>query len=299
MKIGFIGLGAMGKGIAAQLVRAGHEVIVWNRSRGAVDELVGVGAVAAKSAADAAQTGMLHSMLADDAALEAVLYGASVLEALPRGGAHVNHATISVALARELAAAHRARGVGYVSAPVFGRPDAAAAGKLHVLVAGAAAAIERVKPQLVAIGQSLWPLGEAPERANIAKIAGNFMIAAAIESMAEATTLTRAHGVEARDFLDVLTGTLFAAPVYKTYAGLIAERRFSPAGFGLRLGYKDASLTLAAANDTQVPMPTANVLRDAFLDALAHGDGDLDWSALADVAARRAHLDRRGNRVVE
>src|SRR6185437_5107111 len=148
-------------------------------------------------------------------------------------------------------------------------------------------------PLLEAIGQSLWPLGETPERANVAKIAGNFMIAAAIEAMAEATTLTRAHGLAAGDFLEVITGTLFAAPVYKIYAGLIAERRFSPAGFGLRLGYKDASLTLAAANDMQVPMPTANVLRDAFLDALAHGDGELDWSALADVAARRAHLDKR------
>jgi 3-hydroxyisobutyrate dehydrogenase-like beta-hydroxyacid dehydrogenase len=293
MKIGFIGLGAMGKGIAAQLVKAGHEVVVWNRSRGAVDELVAAGAIAADSATTAAKAGMLHTMLADDGALRAVLYDGGVLDALPRGAAHVNHATISVALAKELAAAHRARGVDYVSAPVFGRPDAAAAGKLHVLVAGDAAAVERVMPQLTAIGHSLWPFGEAPERANVAKIAGNFMIASAIETMAEATTLTRAHGVEARDFLDMITGTLFAAPVYKTYAGLIAERRYSPAGFGLRLGYKDASLTLAAAHDMQVPMPTAGVLRDAFLDALANGDGDLDWSALADVAARRAHLDKR------
>jgi len=293
MKIGFIGLGAMGKGIAAQLIKAGHEVVVWNRSRGAVDELVSAGATAADSAAAAAATGTLHTMLADDGALRAVLYDNGALDALPRGGVHVNHATISVALAKELASSHYERGVDYVSAPVFGRPDAAAAGKLHVLVAGAVTAVERVRPQLDAIGQSLWPLGEAPERANIAKIAGNFMIASAIEAMAEATTLTRAYGVAARDFLDVITGTLFAAPVYKNYASLIAERRFSPAGFGLRLGYKDASLTLAAANDTQVPMPTASVLRDAFLEALAHGDGDLDWSALSDVAARRAHLDKR------
>ena len=293
MKIGFIGLGAMGKGIATQLVKAGHEVVVWNRSRAAVDELVVAGAIAAKSASEAAQVGMLHTMLADDHALDAVMNGAGVLATLPRDGVHVNHATISVALAKQLAAAHRERGVGYVAAPVFGRPDAAAAGKLHVLVAGDAAAVERAKPQLEAIGQSLWPLGEAPERANVAKIAGNFMIASAIEAMAEATALTRAHGLGAADFLDVITSTLFAAPVYKTYAGLIAERRFSPAGFGLKLGYKDASLTLAAANDVQVPLPFANVLRDAFLDALANGDGELDWSALSDVAARRAHLDKR------
>lgn len=293
MKIGFVGLGAMGKGIATRLIGAGHEVVVWNRSRAAVDELVAVGAVAAQSAADAARTGMLHSMLADDKALGAVMYDAGVLDALPHGGVHVNHATISVALARELAEAHRNRGATYLAAPVFGRPDAAASGKLHVLVAGDAAAINRIEPQLNAIGQSVWRLGEAPERANIVKIAGNFMIASAIETMAEATVLTRAHGVSAADFLGILTGTLFAAPVYRTYAALIAERRFSPAGFGLKLGYKDASLTLAAANDAQVPMPTANVLRDAFLDALAHGDGELDWSALAEVAARRAHLDKR------
>ena len=293
MKIGFIGLGAMGKGIATQLLKTGHEVVVWNRSRAAVDELVAAGATAADSAAAAAQTGVLHSMLADDGAVNAIFYEGGALAALPRGGVHINHATISVTLAKRLATDHRERGVDYVAAPVFGRPDAAAAGKLHVLVAGDASAIERVKPQLGAIGQSLWPLGEAPERANVAKIAGNFMIASAIETMAEATTLTRAHGLDARDFLDIMTGTLFTAPVYKTYAGLIAERRFSPAGFGLKLGYKDASLALAAANDTQVPLPIANVLRDAFLDALAHGDGDLDWSALADVAARRAHLDKR------
>jgi len=293
MKIGFIGLGAMGKGIAKTLLAAGHQLVVWNRSRAAVDELVAAGATAADSAAAAARVGTLHSMLADDRALRAVLFDAGALAALPAGGIHVNHATISVALARELDAAHRARDVAYVAAPVFGRPDAAAAGKLHVLAAGEASAVTRVRPQLEAIGQSLWPLGDAPERANIAKIAGNFMIASAIEAMSEASALTRAHGLDARDFLDIMTGTLFAAPVYKTYASLIAERRFSPAGFGLALGYKDAGLTLEAASDARVPLPFANALRDGFLDALAHGDGELDWSALADVAARRAHLDRR------
>jgi 3-hydroxyisobutyrate dehydrogenase-like beta-hydroxyacid dehydrogenase len=294
MKVGFIGLGSMGKGIAERLIGAGFEVHAWNRSSGPMDELVRVGAHAAASAADAAKTGVVHSMLADDKAVRAVVLDGGALDALPRGGVHVNHATISVALAKELAAQHHERGVAYIAAPVFGRPDAAAAGKLHVMAAGDAVAIERVRPQLEAIGQSLWPLGDAPERANIVKIAGNFMIAAAIETMAEATTLTRAHGVSSKDFLAVLTGTLFAAPVFKTYGSLIADQRYSPAGFGLKLGYKDTGLTLEAANDTQVPLPLADLLRDGFLDALAHGDGELDWSALAEVAARRAHLDKRG-----
>jgi 3-hydroxyisobutyrate dehydrogenase-like beta-hydroxyacid dehydrogenase len=235
----------------------------------------------------------VHSMLADDAALRAVLFDAGALEAMTKGAVHVNHATISVAFAKELAAKHRERGVGYVASPVFGRPDAAAAGKLHVLAAGAESDVARVRPLLEAIGQSVWPLGAEPERANAVKIAGNFMIASAIETMAEATALTRAYGVGAREFLDVMTGTLFAAPVFKTYGGLIAEKRFSPPGFGLKLGYKDAGLTLAAAGDARVPMPLAALIRDGFLDAIAHGDGELDWSALAEVAARRANLEQR------
>lgn len=293
MEIGFIGLGAMGSGIAGRLLAAGHAIRAWNRTPAAIDALVAQGAQAAASAAEAARVDVLHTMLADDAALRAVLLDGGVLDALPRGSVHVNHATISVACARELAALHAQRGLGYVAAPVFGRPEAAKAGRLHVLVAGEAAAVARVRPLLEAIGQRLWPLGEAPERANVVKIAGNFMLAAAIETMAEATVLTRAHGVDAREFLDVLTGTLFAAPAFRTYGELIAERRYAPAGFALRLGYKDTRLTLAAAEAEQVPMPLAGVLRDGFLDALAHGDGELDWSALAEVAARRAHLQRR------
>jgi len=293
MKIGFLGLGAMGKGIAGRLVAAGHDVVVWNRSRAAIDALVAQGARAAEQLADAARCDVVHSMLADDDAVRAVLFGHGALDAMTKGAVHVNHATISVAFAKELAAKHREHGVGYVASPVFGRPDAAAAGKLHVLAAGADGDIARVRPLLEAIGQSVWPLGEAPERANAVKIAGNFMIASAIETMAEATALARAHGVGAREFLDVMTNTLFAAPVFKTYGALVAEKRYSPPGFGLKLGYKDAGLTLAAAGDAQVPMPLAALIRDGFVDALAHGGGELDWSALAEVSARRANLDGR------
>jgi 3-hydroxyisobutyrate dehydrogenase-like beta-hydroxyacid dehydrogenase len=294
MKVGFIGLGAMGSAMAGNLLAAGHALTVWNRSEAATLPLAAQGARVARSADRAAQGEVLCSMLANDRAVREVFLEGGVLEAMVKGSVHVNHATISVALAKELAAAHAAHGVGYVAAPVFGRPDIAAAAKLNILVAGDAAAVERVRPLIKAMGSRLWPLGEAPERANVAKIAGNFMLAAAIESMAEAAALTRAHGVSAADFLEVMTNTLFAAPVYQGYGKLIAEQRFKPAGFPLPLGLKDVELALAAGSAAHVPLPFAGVLRDGLLEAHASGDAELDWSALALVAARRAHLDERG-----
>lgn len=294
MKVGFIGLGAMGSAMASNLLAAGHAVTVWNRSTAAAEPLASLGAKVAKTADRAAQGEALCSMLANDQAVREVILDSGLLDAMDRGTVHVNHATISVALAKELVAEHEKRGLEYVAAPVFGRPDMAAAAKLNILVAGKPAAVERVRPLLEAMGSRLWPLGEASERANVAKIAGNFMLASAIESMAEATALTRAHGVSAADFLEVMTNTLFAAPAYQGYGKLIAEQRFKPAGFALPLGYKDVGLALAAGDAAKVPLPFAGVLRDAMLEALAAGDADLDWSALALVAARRAHLDDRG-----
>jgi len=294
MKVGFLGLGAMGAAMATNLLKAGHEVTVWNRSPATAQPLAALGATVAKDAAEAARGDAVLSMLANDAAVRAVILDGGVLDAMAPGTVHVNHATVSVALARELAQAHAAHGAEYVAAPVFGRPDVAAAGKLNILVAGGPQAIERVRPLLDAMGSRVWPLGEAPERANVAKIAGNFMLAAAIESMAEASALTRAHGISAADFLEVMTSTLFAAPAYQGYAKLIAERRFKPAGFALPLGYKDVGLALAAGEAARVPLPFAGVLRDSLLEALAAGDEDVDWSVLSQVSARRARLDERG-----
>ena len=293
MKVGFIGLGAMGSAMASNLLAAGHTLTVWNRSAAATEPLASLGAKVAKTADRAAQGEALCSMLANDQAVREVFLDGGLLDAMDRGTVHVNHATISVALAEELAAEHEKRGLEYVAAPVFGRPDMAAAARLNILVAGRPAAIERARPLLEAMGSRMWPLGEAPERANVAKIAGNFMLASAIESMAEATALTRAYGVSAADFLDVMTNTLFASPAYQGYGKLIAEQRFKPAGFVLPLGYKDVGLALAAGDVQRVPLPFAGVLRDAMLEALAAGDAELDWSALALVAARRAHLDER------
>ncbi|CAM0999320.1 NAD-binding 6-phosphogluconate dehydrogenase [Rhodanobacter sp. Root179] len=293
MKVGFIGLGAMGSAMASNLIAAGHSVTVWNRSEAACAPLASLGAKVASTPDRAAQGDVLCSMLANDQAVREVFLEHALLDAMDRGMVHVNHATISVALAQELAQAHEERGLAYVAAPVFGRPDMAAAAKLNILAAGVPAAIEKVQPLLQAMGSRVWPMGDAPERANVAKIAGNFMLASAIESMAEATALTRAYGVGAADFLEVMTHTLFAAPAYQGYGKLIAEQRFKPAGFALPLGYKDVGLALAAGDAARVPLPFAGVLRDSLLEALAAGDEELDWSALALVAARRAHLDER------
>lgn len=294
MKVGFLGLGAMGAAMATNLLKAGHDVTVWNRSAAAAQPLAALGAAVASTPAAAAHGDAVLSMLANDEAVRGVILDGGVLAALAPGAVHVNHATVSVKLAGELAQAHAARGVGYVAAPVFGRPDVAAAGRLNILAAGEARAIERVRPLLEAMGSRVWPLGEAPERANVAKIAGNFMLASAIESMAEASALVRAHGIGAADFLEVMTSTLFAAPAYQGYAKLIAGQRFKPAGFALPLGYKDVRLALEAGEAARVPLPFAGVLRDSLLEALAAGDEDVDWSVLSQVAARRARLDQRG-----
>ena len=293
MDIGFIGLGQMGKAIAGRLVDAGHHVRVWNRSPEPVQELVAKGAEAAARPADVARADFLMTMLANDDALRAVVIDQGVLDAASPGLIHLNLATVSVALAQELAALHRKRNLGYVAAPVFGRPDAAAQGKLNIVVAGDEATIARAQPILSVVGQKTWPVGQRAESANAVKIAGNFMIASAIETLGEAIALTRAHGIGATDFLDILTSTLFAAPVYKLYGGMIAAGKYQPAGFAARLGLKDVRLAMAAADARSVPMPFASVLRDNFMELVATGGGEKDWSALGELAARRAGLDRR------
>ena len=297
MDIGFIGLGSMGQGIAANLVKAGHHVRVWNRSRGPVDELARQGAQGVATAHDAFAGDAVLSMLASDDVVRSVIIDGGLIDGAPRGLVHVNLATISVALAKELAELHRTRGIGYVAAPVFGRPDVAAAGKLHVLAAGDPAAIARVQPLLDAIGQKTWPVGAEPHRANVVKIAGNFMIASAIETMGEAAAMAEGYGVTHAELLDVLTNTVFPAPVYRNYAGIIAEQRYEPAGFKLTLGLKDVRLALEAAGAVNTPLPFASVLRDNFLEAIAHGRSEHDWSAIAEVSRRRAaHEGRHGGK---
>lgn len=297
MQVGFIGLGHMGSGMAANLLKAGYPVTVYNRTRAKAEMLATRGATIADSPAGACGGEVVFTMLADDAAVEGVVYGdEGVLANLARGAIHVSSSTISVALSERLSVAHAAAGQRYVAAPVFGRPDVAATGQLHVVAAGAPDALQATAPLLDAVGQRTFTVSEKPEAANLVKLSGNFLIAAVIESLGEAMALVDKAGIDKRQYLDVLTSTLFGAPVYKTYGGLIAEGRFEPAGFAAPLGLKDLRLTLAAADDLRVPLPIASLLRDRFLSLLAHGGEKLDWSAIGKLSARDAGGDVRAPR---
>jgi len=291
MKVGFIGLGHMGAGMAANLFRAGHEVTVYNRTPSRARALVEQGAHAAGQVADACRGYAVITMLADDAAVEGVVFGEDgVIEVLGQGAIHVSMSTISVALSERLAAAHANARQRFVAAPVFGRPEAAAAGKLFIVAAGAPDVVDACLPLFEAMGQKTFPVGVEPKAANLVKLSGNFLIASVIEALGEAMALVGKAGINGRQYLDLLTSTLFTAPVYKTYGGQIAERRFEPPGFAAPLGEKDIRLTLAAAETLRVPMPLASLLRDRFLTLLAHGGEGLDWSAIGQLAANDAGL---------
>lgn len=291
MDVGFIGIGRMGTAMARNLLKAGHSVRVWDVSPEARERIRKDGAEIASSVEDAFRGEAVISMLPNDDAMRAVFFDGNVL---PLGGSptiHVNMATASVACALELTALHRQRGVPYVAATVWGRPDAAAAAKLSIAVAGDAKAIDRVQPLLDAVGQRSTRMGDEPANANVAKIAGNLMVASAIEAMAEAAALVRGYKMSAKEFLDTVNTALFDVPVYRGYADLIASGRYEPPGFDLTLGMKDVRLALAAGEKANVPLPFASVLRDNFLDAIAHGDANKDWAAIAKVATRRAGLE--------
>jgi 3-hydroxyisobutyrate dehydrogenase-like beta-hydroxyacid dehydrogenase len=289
MNVGFIGLGRMGAGMAANLLKAGHDVTVYNRTPGKDEELVQKGARSAAEVAEACDGEIVVTMLADDHAVESVVYGDQrVLASLAKGAIHVSSSTISVALAERLTADHAAAGQRFVAAPVFGRPEAAADGKLFVVAAGESEAVTTANPFFDAVGQKTFVVSETPKAANLVKLSGNFLIASVIESLGEAIALVSKGGVDRHQYLDMLTSTLFGAPVYKTYGALIVDREFEPAGFAAPLGQKDIRLVLAAAEELRVPLPIASLLRDRFLSLLAHGGDNLDWSALGSLAARDA-----------
>lgn len=289
MNIAFLGLGTMGLPMAANLLKAGYTVRGWNRSPEPVARLAALGAQAASTPHEAAEgADVLISMLADDAATHATLVDGQALDALKPGAIHINMATISVALANQLLALHQARGVGYLAAPVLGRVNVAEAGQLQILAAGDAQALATVQPLFDVLGQKTWHFGDRPEQANAVKLSVNFMIASAIGTMGEAVALAQGYGVDKGSVLDLVTSTLFNAPVYKGYGSAIAEERFEPAGFKLALGLKDVRLAMDAAEKVNVPLPLASTLRDTHIEALAHGEGHLDWAALSRTSARRA-----------
>jgi 3-hydroxyisobutyrate dehydrogenase-like beta-hydroxyacid dehydrogenase len=289
MKIGFIGLGHMGSAMATNLVKAGHDVTVFNRSAGKRRALVELGAHEAARIADACRGEVVITMLADDtAAAEVVLGNDGIVANLAKGAIHLSMSTISVALSKELAEAHAKAGQRFVAAPVFGRPDMAAAAKLFIVAAGDPATIAACQPLFDALGQKTIPIGTEPSAANLVKLSGNFLLASAIEALGEAIALVGKAGVDRGAYVDLLTSTIFPAPAYKTYGGLIAESKFEPAAFRAPLGYKDIRLALAAAENLRVPMPLASLLRDRFLRLFAQGGDNLDWAAIGGLATQDA-----------
>jgi 3-hydroxyisobutyrate dehydrogenase-like beta-hydroxyacid dehydrogenase len=293
VKIGFIGLGQMGSGMAASLIKAGYDVAVYNRTAGKTAALADLGGRACTTIAEVCDAEAVFTMLANDEALEGVVFGrGGVLASLPKGAAHISSSTISVALSQRLSKAHEAAAQRYVAAPVFGRPEAAAAAKLFIVTGGVPEVVETFMPLFQAIGQRTFRMSEKPEAANLVKLSGNFLIAAVIESLGEALALIGKGGIDQKQYLEMLTSTLFDAPVYKTYGRLIVERKFEPAGFAAVLGQKDIRLTLAAADSLRVPLPLANLLRDRFLTLLAGGGDELDWSAIGQLPARDSGLDQ-------
>ena len=296
MKIGFIGLGNMGQGMAARLIAAGHELTLYNRTRTKAEGLVrGTGArarvaISPHECAEGAEA--IVSMLADDAAVDAALFGAGgAFSSLAPGAVHVSMSTISVALSERLQHAHARAGHRYLAAPVFGRPDAAAAGQLAIVVAGEDTALASCRPLFEAMGRATFPFGTDAPKANVVKLSGNFLIANVIQSLGEAMALVRKAGIDPDAFLSLLTSTLFGAPVYQGYGGRIAKGNYqAEAGFAMPLALKDMRLAMEAATAQQVPMPTLAVIWQRILAAEARGYGGLDWSALGLLAAEDAGL---------
>src|SRR3954470_15794946 len=287
MKIGFIGLGRMGHHVASNLLKAGHSVTVWNRSQEPVQALVAKGAGAARLPEDALKGDAVFSMLSNDQVMRDLGLAGPLLERAAKGLIHVNLATISVEFAKELAEAHKKAGLSYISAPVFGRPEMAEAAALVLVAGGDAAARNTMQPVLDKIGDRTVPLEEAWQ-ANLFKICGNFMIASELEAIGEAFALLRKGGVDPSLFHEVLAGRLFTGAVFKSYGAMILNREYEPAGFALTLGLKDVNLARSAAQGLGVEMPTAELLKKHYDEAVAWGWQDKDWAAIGEVSAKKA-----------
>ena len=290
--VGFIGLGSMGLPIAMNLIESGYKLRVYNRTAEKAQPLADKGADLGNNPADVVEPGgIVISMLANDQALEDVVLGENgILEKLGSGGIHISMSTVSPTTAENLAQRHEQKGTHYLAAPVFGRPDAAAARKLWICLSGNGTAKERVLPLLNVLGQKVFDLGEQVGAANVVKLSGNFLIISAIEAMAEAFTLAEKNGIERSQVAELFGQTLFACPIYQNYGRMIAQEQYEPAGFKLALGLKDVELALQTAKESQMPMPFASLVRDRLISAIAKGRGDIDWTGLALGVSEEAGL---------
>ena len=292
MKVGFLGLGNMGMVMARNLIKAGHSLTVYNKTHGRAEELASLGATTARTPGQAAsEAEAIITMVADDAAVESIVLGPNAaIHSLPPGAVHIAMSTMSVALAKRLVQAHREKRQHFLSAPVFGRPDAAAAGKLVITAAGPADQLARCQPLFDAMGHKTFIVGADAHAANVVKVAGNFLITVVIESLGESFALIRKTGVDPAKFLEILIGSLFDAPIYRTYGAMVAADNFEPVGFRMGLGMKDNRLVLAAAEDAAVPLPLASLIRDRMLAATAQGMGEADWASIARICFKEAGL---------
>lgn len=289
--VGFIGLGRMGEPMAMNLLAAGFAVRVWNRDAAKAKPLAEAGATVARNPREAAAPGgIVVTMVSDDRALHEVTAGNDGFGQALGSGVHLSMGTVSPDASRRLAALHAGLGGGYVAAPVFGRPDAAAAKKLWICTSGPAAAKARVRPVLDAMGQGVYDFGDAPHAANVVKLAGNFLIMGAIEALAEAAALGQKHGIEREQLLGMFGETVFGCPVYRNFGRIVAREQYEPAGFRMALGLKDVNLVLDAAAAVQAPMPLASLLYDRLLSGVARGRADMDSSAIGLAVSEAAGL---------
>lgn len=292
MKIGFIGLGSMGLPMASNLFDAKQDIIVYNRTKSKAKELEDKGVEVAGSAREVAeQSDILITMLSDDNALLSVMYDDEVLDAMKEGTLHISMSTISAELAREFAEVHEEENLNFVSAPVFGRPDMATAGKLWIVAAGDEDSIEKSKPLFEILGRDYTIIGDKPFMANVIKVSGNFMIASMLEALGESFALVRKSGLDAGQFLEVIDNALFQSALYRNYGSMLVKESYTPAGFKLKHGLKDIRLALEAADEAEVPMPLASLMKDHYVSGVAKGWGEYDWSALGKINSDASGLE--------
>jgi 3-hydroxyisobutyrate dehydrogenase-like beta-hydroxyacid dehydrogenase len=291
MKVGFIGLGRMGQAMARRILDGGHDLAVYNRTPDKVWALGDAGAKIVGSIAEAAGYGdAVFTMLADDTALEDVVWRQGLLQSLPQDGIHVCAGTHGVGVIGRLQAAHAQAGQIMIASPMLGRPEAVASGQAGVVVAGPADAVARCRPLFETISRRVFGAGSEPAAAAAIKIANNFVLGCAIEAMGEGFSLVRKYGVAPQIFYDVMTDGLFAAPAYKVYGRIIVDESYAQVGQMATLGLKDANLALVAGEAAGVPLPSCNVWRDRLVGAIAHGDGGCDWAVMAREQARASGI---------